>query len=235
MAKSTLNLSDNCTIEPLTVGQEGEPLLMVDSYLSGVDQIRNYAIHINKFTPSKSFYPGIRMEVPFAYTAALAQNFKTYIEDFFGLSLSDAKKAVSQYSIVTCQPEELKLFQKLPHFDAPSRNSLAIIHYLCDAPDSGTALYRHKQSNYEYIDEIRVDGYMQQLKHQFNEPANHPKGYILGDTNEYEVIKPFTAKYNRLIMYRGSSLHSGIIQPDYTFDPSPKTGRLTIATFIEFS
>jgi hypothetical protein len=29
-------------------------------------------------------------------------------------------------------------------------------------------------------------------------------------------------------------LHSGIIQPDYNFDPSPQTGRLTITTFFEF-
>ena len=125
--------------------------------------------------------------------------------------------------------------QRIPHFDAPTRNSLAVIHYLSDAPNSGTSLYRHRETGYEYIDQLRLESYKQNLQRQFDNPSQYPSGYIHGSTKEYEEISSHKAVYNRLLMYRGSSLHSGIIKPDYNLDPSPETGRLTVTSFIEFS
>jgi len=58
---------------------------------------------------------------------------------------------------------------------------------------------------------------------------------MCGSNNEFEEIMSFEAKFNRLIMYRGTSLHSGIIRPEYNFDPNPQTGRLTITSFYEFA
>jgi hypothetical protein len=234
MNKSIFKLSQDCTVDAYNVGHEGEPLLIANAYLAGADQLRDYAIQHNQFCATDTYYPGIRMPIPYHYTMTLAKNFQGYIQDHFGLSLRKVKKAVSRYSIVTVAPESLSLRQRIPHFDAPSRNSLAMIHYLCDAPDSGTALYRHKQSTFEYIDEKRHDHYIQSLEEQLNDPLEHPSGYICGDTVNFEMIQSFAAVYNRVLMYRGSSLHSGIIRPDYNFDPRPQTGRLTITTFIEF-
>jgi hypothetical protein len=168
------------------------------------------------------------------YTMAIAKNFQDYIERVFGLHLSKVKKAASRYSIVTASPESLDLRQRIPHFDAPSRSSLAMIHYLCDGDDSGTALYRHKASSFEYVDEKRNAQYLENIDRQFANPLDYPEGYVCGDTDCFEMIQSFPAVYNRMLMYRGSSLHSGIIQPDYNFDPSPQTGRLTITTFFEF-
>ena len=79
------------------------------------------------------------------------------------------------------------------------------------------------------------DNYTQNLQQQFDDPLNQPNGYIHGSTENYEEIASYKAVYNRLLMYRGSSLHSGIINSDYNFDPSPETGRLTVTSFIEFS
>ena len=234
MNKSIFGLSHNCEIDTYKVGHEGEPLLVANAYLAGADQLRDYAIHNNQFCSTDTYYPGIRMPIPYNYTMTLAKNFQAYIEDHFGLSLSKVKKAASRYSIVTTSPGSLSLRQRIPHFDAPSRNSLAMIHYLCDVPDSGTALYRHRESDFEYVDEKRYDQYMQSLDRQLNDPLKHPSGYICGDTDNFEMIQSFAAVYNRVLMYRGSSLHSGIIRPDYNFDPSPQSGRLTVTTFIEF-
>lgn len=234
MDKSIFSLDQNCQVDTYNVGLEGEPLLKVDGFLAGADSLKEYAIRNNQFTQADTYYPGIRMPIPINYTMALAKNFQGYIESVFGLHLSKVKKAVSRYSIVTASPESLDLRQRIPHFDAPTRNSLAMIHYLCDAADSGTALYRHKESSFEYIDESRNSDYLYNIERQFANPLNHPKGYICGDTENFEILQSFPAVYNRMLMYRGSSLHSGIIQPDYNFDPSPQSGRLTITTFIEF-
>lgn len=234
MDKSIFSLDHNCQVDTYKIGREGEPLLKVDGFLAGADSLKDYAIRNNQFTQADTYYPGIRMAIPINYTMALAKNFQGYIERVFGLHLSKVKSAASRYSIVTAPPDSLDLRQRIPHFDAPSRNSLAMIHYLCDGADSGTALYRHRESSFEYVDENRNAEYLQNIDRQFANPLNHPQGYIYGDTDKFEMLQSFPAVYNRMLMYRGSSLHSGIIRPDYNFDPSPQTGRLTITTFIEF-
>lgn len=228
------NPNQNCEIQTYNVGAEGEPVLKADGYLADPDLLRDFAIRNNQFSKTDAYYPGIRMPIHNHYTLALAKYFQSDIENTFNLPLSKVKKAASRYSIVTEFPESLSLRQRIPHFDAPSRNSLAMIHYLCDGSDSGTALFRHKPSNFEYIDEKRVQQYTQGIDRQFADPSKQPQGYICSDTDAFKMIESFSTNYNRLLMYRGSSLHSGIIQPDYNFDPSPKTGRLTITTFIEF-
>jgi hypothetical protein len=233
--KATYALCDNIDYEYLKVGNDQQELVRVDNYMQGADVLLEDAISRNNFAVADSFYPGIRMNITDAYIIQLVCNFHTVIQDFFKLDLRRIKKAVSKYSIVTHSPEDLTLMQRIPHYDAPTRNSLAVIHYLSDAPNSGTSLYRHRETGYEYIDQARSEKYSNSLQQQFDEPSKHPSGYIHESTQVFEEIASHKAVYNRLLMYRGSSLHSGIIKPDYNFDPSPESGRLTVTSFIEFS
>lgn len=233
--KATYALCDNIDYEYLKVGNDQQELVRVDNYMQGADVLLEDAISRNNFAVADSFYPGIRMNITDAYIIQLVCNFHTVIQEFFKLDLRRIKKAVSKYSIVTQSPEDLTLMQRIPHYDAPTRNSLAVIHYLSDAPNSGTSLYRHRETGYEYIDQARSEKYSNSLQQQFDEPSKHPSGYIYESTQVFEEIASHKAVYNRLLMYRGSSLHSGIIKPDYNFDPSPESGRLTVTSFIEFS
>ena len=233
--KAIYNLCKNVDYERLKVGNDQQELVRVDNYMQGADTLIEDAVSRNNFAVADSFYPGIRMDISDAYIIQFVRNFHHIIQDFFKLDLRRIKKAASKYSIVTFSPEKLKLMQRIPHFDAPTRNSLAVIHYLSDAPNSGTSLYRHRETGYEYIDPLRIENYKHNLEKQFDEPSKHPSGYIHKSTETYEEIASHKAVYNRLLMYRGSSLHSGIIKPDYNFDPSPETGRLTVTSFIEFS
>ncbi len=228
-------LCKDINYEYLKVGNEQQELVRVDNYMQGADALLDDAISRNNFAVADSFYPGLRMDITDAYIIQLVRNLQHVIQDFFKLDLRKIKKAVSKYSIVTFSPENLKLMQRIPHFDAPTRNSLAVIHYLSDAPNSGTSLYRHRKTGFEYIDQLRIENYTQNLQLQFDDPSKHPSGYIHESNETYEEIASHNAVYNRLLMYRGSSLHSGIIKPDYNFDPSPETGRLTVTSFIEFS
>lgn len=233
--EATYALCKNTDLECLRIGNEQQELVRVDAYIQGADALREDAIRRNNFAVADSFYPGVRMDITDKYIVELVRNFHGIIRDFFKLDVRRIKKAASKYSIVTHSPEDLKLMQRIPHFDAPSKNSLAMIHYLCDAPDSGTSMYRHRETGYEYIDLNRSKKYIKNLEQQFNNPSLHPSGYIHGSNEHFEEIVSHKALFNRLLMYRGSSLHSGIIKPNYNFDPSPETGRLTVTSFIEFS
>lgn len=234
MDHSLFKVKEDVQTQCVTFGKEKQPLLIVDSFMDGAEALKNHAIEHNQFDLKENFYPGSRMAIPLIYTAALAKNLNHYIEQFFGLNLKSVKTAASRFSIVTTPPNELSLLQCIPHFDSPSKNSLAMVHYLCDSSKSGTAFYRHNETGYEYIDQQRQTTYKRILDNQYANEDKQPKGYISGNTSEFEQVISCDAVFNRLIMYRGSSLHSGIIDADYDFDPHPATGRLTITSFIEF-
>lgn len=156
------------------------------------------------------------------------------MERFFQLEVRQIKNAVSKFSIITTRPDNLDLLQRIPHFDSPSRKGLAVVHYLQSIPNMGTSLYRHKPTNFEYVDEQRYPSYTAKIQERFPTADKYPEGYINGSTDQFEEIASFDAVFNRLVMYRGTSLHSGKIGQEYNFDPSPATGRLTLTSFFEF-
>lgn len=233
MSSSFLSLNEKVDISSINIGFELQPLLKVDSFLNDPQVLLDYAVNKNQFSPAGNFYPGIRMPVPLSYTKALLHNLRADIEQTFNVDLTKIKTANSTYSIITSSLDTLGFEHTIPHFDGFGKNKLAILYYLCDMKDSGTAFYRHKALEYEYIDEARSEHYFKYIKKQFSEKKVFNR-YICDDTVEFEKIASYQCKYNRLLMYKASSLHSGIIQPDYIFDPNPATGRLTITSFIEF-
>jgi len=232
---SILRLASDVDVRCGYFGHEKQPFIQADSFVSDPDALKRYCVENQSFVESDSYYPGIRMPIPLIYTVALTKSFSGMIQEYFGFNPRNVRKAVSRYSIVTLPEHKLQMLQRIPHFDAPSKYSLAAVHYLFDSDDTGTALFRYRKLGYEYVDASRYPEYMKSVKADFPNPEDYPKGYIRGSTREFEQIGEFSAKYNRVVMYRGSSLHSGIIPPDYGFDPNPETGRLTITTFVEFA
>ena len=234
MALIEYGLCEDANIECYKVGSEQQEVLLVDNYLKGALALKECAVQINEFARADSFYPGVRMQVPQEYTMALVKNFGFFMEQFFHLKVREIKKAVSKFSIITTRQNDLDLLQRIPHFDSPSRKGLAFVHYLQSVPGMGTSLYRHKPTNFEYVDEQRYYNYTEKIQERFSTEDAYPEGYMNGSTDQFEEIASFDAVFNRLLMYRGTSLHSGKIGKDYNFDPSPATGRLTVTSFFEF-
>ena len=52
-------------------------------------------------------------------------------------------------------------------------------------------------------------------------------GYANGDSAQFERIANYEPVFNRMLIYRGKSLHSASIGPAFAFDADPRTGRLT--------
>src|SRR5687767_8138906 len=106
MDQSVFKLGTDAIIDSYSIGNEGEPLVKVESFMSGAKLLRQYAIEQNKFVVADNYYPGIRMPVPLIYTAALAKNLREQIKSVFGIDPRDAKRAVSTFSIVTSPTQE---------------------------------------------------------------------------------------------------------------------------------
>jgi Family of unknown function (DUF6445) len=57
-------------------------------------------------------------------------------------------------------------------------------------------------------------------------------GYIQGSDQFFEQIGAVNAVPDRMIIYQGSLLHSGIIPPDMPLSGDPRHGRLTANIFV---
>ena len=61
-----------------------------------------------------------------------------------------------------------------------------------------------------------------------------PAKYIDASTDHYEIIHEIEYRPNRLVMYPGNLLHSGLVKPERDLGWDPATGRLTANLFIDF-
>ncbi|MDN4501974.1 DUF6445 family protein [Alteromonadaceae bacterium BrNp21-10] len=215
------------------VGRDKQPLLVIDNLLANAAEVKSYAQHL-AFVADGVYYPGIRVNAPLAYQQAILSGLLSTLIDTFALTCSAMQFSLCQYSLVTTPPEQLQMAQRIPHMDSIAEQELAMIHYLWDEGYGGTSFYRHKKTGYEYIDRQRQANYFAVLGEQGQVVDNLPPAeYINGDTLLFERVKSWPARFNRALIYRKTSLHSGDIAKDFKSDSNPLTGRLSINSFLE--
>jgi len=222
------------TVNLQAIGRERAPLLIIDNFVSQPDWLISQAMK-SQFTRNSPFYPGVRAVAPVSYQRLLLSSLRTTLVNAFTLPGSSLGLSVCHYSIVTTPPQQLHLLQRIPHFDTPDTHALAAVHYLFAGDQGGTAFYRHRNTGFEYIDEKRAPTYFQSLENE-NDGPDMPKpsdGYINGDSALFEQISHQPGVFNRLIVYRRNSLHSGAIPSHAQLSADPQKGRLTISSFID--
>ncbi|MDX3773411.1 DUF6445 family protein [Chromatiaceae bacterium AAb-1] len=221
-------------ISKLSIGTEQSPLLVVDNFFARPEALVEYACG-QRFLANSPYYPGVRAEAPAAYRQVMLQSLESTLIDYFQLPATSLGFSVCHFSIVTTPPQQLKLLQRIPHFDTTEKHALAAVHYLFHGDQGGTAFYRHRKTGFEYIDDSRMQPYYQALESE-NDGPHIPKataGYIRGDTPLFEQIAEQPGVFNRLIIYRRHALHSGAIPAGASLSADPRLGRLTISSFID--
>ncbi|MBV1908852.1 MAG: hypothetical protein KUG78_05985 [Kangiellaceae bacterium] len=226
-----LHTHPELSIKKLCIGAEESPLLVVDNFVNEVDDLINFATQL-KFEANSNFYPGIRAEASLAYQQFVLENLQQTLLEFFQLKANKLKFALSHYSLVTSTPSQLHLLQRIPHFDSLDSDGLAAVHYLFKGDLGGTSFYKHRDTQFESVNESRRQEYFESMKR--NGSNNMPSAeYINGDTVLYERISKQQGIFNRIIIYRRNVLHSGSISKEFVPDDNPLTGRLSINSFID--
>jgi hypothetical protein len=218
------------------LGTEQSPIVVIDEFSGAVDQIARLADELAPFPPSGgNYYPGVRRVIDAADEAAYAYTLKTceavapFVGGAFNVASFDLEQA--SFSMVTVQPEELQPVQKTPHFDGPEPNLFAMLHYLRVPPASGTAFYRHRATGIERVTAANLNRLVPIAKPEsMRLPAD--AGYVHGSDEFYEEIGRVEAVPDRLVIYYGSLLHSGIIPSGMSFSADPREGRLTANFFL---
>lgn len=227
-----ISLNPNMSMALQLTGKEQLPVLVIDNFLQDPESLVEHASQ-QAFELSSPFYPGPRTIAPKKFQLLLMSTLQQHAPQIFALTGTKLHLALCHYSLVTTPPDQLKLLQRIPHFDSIETNALASVFYLFKQDFGGTSFYRHNKTGFEYIDADRQIPYYQSLENE-NGTNNIPQqGYINGNTALFERIGEQEGIFNRLIVYRRNALHSGSIPTDFNFSPNPKEGRLTISSFID--
>lgn len=227
-----LDLHPAIRIEKRTLGREGAPLLVIDNFVAEPERLVKKA-GTAQFTSGGRFYPGIRAKAPPSYEHFLTTRLQPLLAEHFGAPSRQWRLSMCHYSLVTTPAAELSLLQCLPHVDSLSPDGFATIHYLFKGQLGGTAFYRHRATGYEYLDHARGPIYSRVLEGECAGPDRPLSEYINGDTALFEQIDQADGVFNRMLVYHRNSLHSGAIDRAFVPDANPRTGRLSINSFLD--
>lgn len=229
-----MDLHPDIRIRKLAIGAERAPLLVIDEFAGNADElVREAAASV--FDEHSRFYPGMRARAPLAYQQLMVTGLRDALLDCLDAHSGTLTFSMCHYSLVTTPADQLAAPQRIPHIDSLSRNGLATIHYLFRTSLGGTAFYRHRKTGFEVIDESRNELYFRSLQEENLQPEALGAGYINGSTALFEQIGRQDGVFNRMLVYRRNSLHSGCIDAGFVPDPNPLTGRLSINSFIDLT
>lgn len=226
----TLAIHADFRIQKLTIGREQQPLIVIDNLVADAEELVELAAS-KTFGDVASYYPGVRAKAPLTYQHFMIGQLRGVLADSFGLQ-GALRFTACHFSLVTTPGSELTHMQRIPHVDSVFMHELAFIHYLFKADLGGTAFYRHRATGFEYVNQERKAEYMRHVDAEKIGPDSPPPGYINGDTPLYERIASQNCGFNRLLVYRRTSLHSGALARDFVPDLNPRTGRLSINGFL---
>lgn len=216
-------------------GDEQIPVVVIDDFSQRLDEIVDIAAGLAPYGRIEgNYYPGLREIISDGPANAYAEQLCRDAAPFIGgaFEVENFSLLEASFSMVTSSPEELQAMQRIPHFDSVDQQYLALLHYLNVPSDSGTAFYRHRATGIERVTEQNIARFIPKME---AEAAMLPRGsgYIHGSNPYFEQIGAVEAIPNRLVIYQGSLLHSGIIPPGMSFSTDPRQGRLTANLFVQ--
>jgi hypothetical protein len=178
-------------------------------------------------------YPGTYLMMPAPIEKALENFFVTHMRRFF-----DARRLLKMHcrlSMVTLPPQALRPYQWLCHtdrsgLDATQSIQASVLYLFKEADLGGTSFYAPARPAAE-IAQLFTD--TTELSNEaFTARYGIRPGYI-NDSNEYFTrVGGVPARWNRLIFYDGSLLHSGDIPDPSRLSSDPTRGRLTFNGFF---
>jgi hypothetical protein len=216
-------------------GKSLTPVVVIDDFSGSLDHILEIADELAPYPRHTNYYPGLRRIFTAADAAAnvyveeTCERAAQFIAEAFDIDHFDLVEA--SFSMVTLKPTELTPPQRAPHFDTTDQNDLALLHFLRAPPNSGTAFFRQRATGIERVTEFNVSSYVPVAEVQIPQMPSD-SGYFHGSDEFYEQIGAVEAVPDRMIIFQGSLLHSGIVPADMPLTSDPRQGRLTANIFV---
>ncbi|RIX27028.1 DUF6445 family protein [Sphingomonas edaphi] len=224
-------LNNAAQYQHYALGPEAEPLLLIDNALADPASIVDYAASDGVYGPAGAAYPGIRRPAPQQYLDTVYEALSPLLKSTFAIPAEQRFRLDSSFSMVNQPPANLRHYQRVPHVDKHGPYDLAMVHYLCGPEFGGTHFFRHRSTGYQRISAERELGYNESLNQELNQQIL-PAGFPDEEHPLFERVATVEAVFNRLIIYRASTLHSPAIPLNAHYSSNPREGRLTMTSFL---
>lgn len=213
------------------IGNARSAVIVIENAWADPQALIDFAATRTDYSARSLYYPGVRSAAPPDYVHWIANELQSLVQSTFGL---DEEVVVSEanFSLVTISSPKLVPFQRVPHFDSTDQKRIAVLHYLCRPEHGGTSFYRHRSSGIEIMTDEAREQYMRSVNAEVRAQGMPPPQFIDDSTSLFERVAKYDAAFNRMLIYRGSFLHSGNVPPAVAPDANPRTGRLTLNTFL---
>lgn len=233
---SGCRLNDKLTPQVLSVGREATPVIVIDKLLTSVQPLTDIACHWSRFVEEQqSGYPGRRAVLPAEFSRVLLQALEPLIRTTYGIDENIPLRCQRQlFSLVTRSESDLAVLQRVPHFDTRQPLCFALMVYLNPGNFGGTGFFRHRPTGYERITDDRFPGFAHSVQKFFQLQGPPPPRYCTASDEHFELIESVSYQSNRLLIYPGNLLHSGLIEPGRDANADPASGRLTANVFFSF-
>lgn len=213
----------------------GGACYVIDDALADPDALVQFAVaQRGRFNPVDfSAYPGNYLEMPAPVAARLGDFFSEHLRRAF-----DARRIVHmqcRLSLVTLPPHALRPYQSICHADGQDidpRHSIqaSVLYLFKDETLGGTSFYEPARSPAQtaalFRDAVALSA------EAFTRRYGIAKGYIHASNDWFVHIGRVAAKWNRIVFYDGSMLHSGDIFAPDRLSADPLRGRLTLNGFF---
>ena len=236
MQNVSIAVSRKSTLDVRQVGRERTPVIVIDDFAEDTSDLIECACAAADYEPdTTSRYPGLRAKLPRGYVIAVLNALFPLLQQVYRVPPGLGMKPVNTvYSLITTPESELTPRQCAPHFDSTRPFYLAVLHYLNAAIHCDTGLFRHRQTGLERITDEVVDVYIRAREAHAQENGPPPRAYISGSNDQFELYERIEYRPNRLVVYPGNLLHSGLVDPAVDIDRDPRSGRLTANIFVDF-
>jgi Family of unknown function (DUF6445) len=222
------------TIDVLNLSN-GASCLVVDDALLDPDQWLQFAVsERDAFRPVDfNAFPGSYRLLPQHAFEALRNFFLEHVRKRF-----DARRVLTmhaRYSMVTLPTSALRPYQWICHSDnadvrADQSIQASVLYLFKDAGLGGTSFYEPKRAAEDTARFFRDSTALS--SDAFAQKYGIEPGYMLGSNEYFAQTGRVDARWNRMIFYDGSLLHSGDIFAPEKLTADPLHGRLTVNGFF---
>jgi len=232
-----ITVNQNAALKVLHIGHARTPIIVIDDFAADTTPlIRCAGEAVASYGPDDtSMYPGIRTKLPQTYVrSVLDALFRLFFQVYQVPADLGLKPVNAVFSLIATPEVELAPKQCAPHFDSTRPYYLAVLHYLNDGPFCDTGLFRHRETGFERITESNLERYIRSREEHLERVGAPEKAYIKDSNEQFELYDRIPYRANRLVVYPGNLLHSGLVDPQVDIDADPATGRLTANIFADF-
>lgn len=236
MQQEMIKVNPRATLAVRRVGQAQTPVIVIDDFAADTQPLIRYAIESAAFgADDSSMYPGLRAALPREYVITVLQQLQVLLRQVYGVLPDLRMRPVNTvYSLIATAEADLTPRQCSPHFDSNRPFFLAVLHYLNEGDFCDTGLFRHRETGLERVLGSDVERYVQAREAYVRRHGPPEKAYVKGSNEQFELYDRVEYRANRLAVYPGYLLHSGLVDPAVDINPDPATGRLTANIFVDF-